>query len=102
MKELQLPLSDTTIKTLHAGEMVLLSGKLLTGRDQVHLRFTEALKRGKKLPVEIMQLIGKRGVLRGEGKFDEADKARMEIESKGYEVLDTPTGTSAKKVRKIS
>ena len=53
MKELQLPLSDTTIKTLHAGEMVLLSGKLLTGRDQVHLRFTEALKRGKKLPVEI-------------------------------------------------
>jgi cysteinyl-tRNA synthetase len=54
------------------------------------------------LPVEIMELLGKRDVLRGEGKFKEGDEVRAEIESKGYEVLDTPGGSTAKKIRKIN
>ncbi len=53
MKTIQLPIDEKTIKTLKAGEMALLSGKLITGRDQAHLRFTEALNKHKKLPVAI-------------------------------------------------
>jgi fumarate hydratase class I len=35
-----------------AGERLLLSGKLLTGRDAAHKRMTEMLARGEKLPVD--------------------------------------------------
>jgi fumarate hydratase class I len=35
-----------------AGETLLLSGRLLTGRDAAHKRMTEMLKRGERLPVE--------------------------------------------------
>jgi len=34
------------------GERLLLSGKLLTGRDAAHKRMTDMLKRGEKLPVD--------------------------------------------------
>jgi len=34
------------------GEVLLLSGKLLTGRDAAHLRITQMLNRGEKLPVD--------------------------------------------------
>ncbi len=35
-----------------AGEVLLLSGKLLTGRDAAHKRMTDILNRGEKLPVD--------------------------------------------------
>src|SRR5690606_39543414 len=35
-----------------SGERLLLSGKLLTGRDAAHRRLTEMLARGEKLPVD--------------------------------------------------
>ena len=39
-------------KTWKPGEVVLLSGKLLTGRDAAHKRMTDMLTRGEKLPVD--------------------------------------------------
>ncbi|MEI7903782.1 MAG: FumA C-terminus/TtdB family hydratase beta subunit [Candidatus Firestonebacteria bacterium] len=53
MRQVFLPITEKVIFSLKAGEQVLLSGKLITGRDQVHLRFTEALKKRRKLPVTI-------------------------------------------------
>jgi fumarate hydratase class I len=38
--------------TWKPGEVLLLSGKLLTGRDAAHKRMTDMLKRGEKLPVD--------------------------------------------------
>jgi fumarate hydratase class I len=38
--------------TWKPGEVLLLSGKLLTGRDAAHQRMTEMLNRGEKLPVD--------------------------------------------------
>ncbi len=38
--------------TWKPGEVLLLSGKLLTGRDAAHKRMSEMLKRGEKLPVD--------------------------------------------------
>jgi len=40
------------VKTWKPGEVLLLSGKLLTGRDAAHKRMTDMLNRGEKLPVD--------------------------------------------------
>lgn len=53
MKRLTLPLSDNDIKDLKAGETVLLSGTMLTGRDAAHKRLYELVEKGEKLPIDI-------------------------------------------------
>lgn len=53
MKKIFLPLSAETVKDLHAGDTVLLSGVIWTGRDAAHLRFVELLDSGKDLPVDL-------------------------------------------------
>ena len=40
------------VKTWKPGEVVLLSGKLLTGRDAAHKRMSDMLNRGERLPVD--------------------------------------------------
>ena len=40
------------VATWKAGEVLLLNGKLLTGRDAAHKRMTDTLNRGEKLPVD--------------------------------------------------
>ena len=52
-KKLTLPLSDEDIKNLKAGESVLLSGTMLTGRDAAHKRMYEALQKGESLPFDL-------------------------------------------------
>lgn len=47
-----LPLTDEAISNLKAGEGVLLSGTILTGRDCAHKRICEYLDRGEKLPFD--------------------------------------------------
>ncbi len=42
----------TDVAAWKAGEVVLLNGKLLTGRDAAHKRMTDMLNRGEKLPVD--------------------------------------------------
>ena len=53
MKRLTLPLRDEDIKDLKAGESVLLTGTMITGRDAAHKRLFELAEKGKKLPVDI-------------------------------------------------
>ena len=53
MKRLTLSLSDSDIKDLKAGETVLLSGTMLTGRDAAHKRLYELVEKGEKLPIDI-------------------------------------------------
>mgnify|MGYP000061768878 CR=1 FL=1 len=45
-------LTRADVAAWKAGERLLLSGKLLTGRDAAHKRMTEMLARGEKLPVD--------------------------------------------------
>lgn len=42
----------TEVATWKPGEVLLLNGKLLTGRDAAHKRMTDMLNRGEKLPVD--------------------------------------------------
>lgn len=53
MKKLTLPLRDEDIKDLKAGETVLLSGTMITGRDAAHKRLYDLIKEDKELPVDI-------------------------------------------------
>ena len=53
IKKISLPLDIKTIEMLHAGDSVLLTGYIYTGRDAAHKRLCELLKEGKDLPFEI-------------------------------------------------
>lgn len=46
-------MTDEIIESLHAGESVLLSGSILTGRDCAHKRICEFLDRGETLPFDL-------------------------------------------------
>ena len=50
---LELPLSKEAALKLKAGQRVLLSGVLYTGRDQTHRRLIELLDKGEELPVDL-------------------------------------------------
>ena len=52
MKYIQTPLSKEVIQGLHAGDSVLLSGVIYTGRDAAHKRMTEMLASGTALPFD--------------------------------------------------
>lgn len=46
-------LSHDEIKTWKPGDTVLLSGKILTGRDAAHKRMADMLEKGEELPVDL-------------------------------------------------
>src|SRR5450759_5370279 len=51
--KLNLPLKREDVNGLKAGDLVLLSGTMLTGRDAAHKRLFELIQQGKELPVDI-------------------------------------------------
>ena len=51
--EVTTPLSDEDVRSLLAGQPVLISGVLYTARDAAHRRMVEALERGDDLPFDI-------------------------------------------------
>lgn len=50
MRKLQIPISDETIRSLHVGEPVRLSGVMLTGRDAVHKWMVETFIKETRQP----------------------------------------------------
>lgn len=52
-KKVTLPITDEQIENLQAGDSVLLSGSVLTGRDAAHKRLYDLICEGKPLPVEL-------------------------------------------------
>jgi len=53
IKKIFLPLNDNTIERLNAGDNVLLTGYMYTGRDAAHKRLCQLLDEGKELPFDI-------------------------------------------------
>ncbi|MFH1202087.1 MAG: FumA C-terminus/TtdB family hydratase beta subunit [Candidatus Omnitrophota bacterium] len=51
------PLTPDLLKNLKCGQEVLLSGIIYTARDQAHKRILEAIKAGKKLPLDLRDQI---------------------------------------------
>ena len=52
-KKINLPITDENINNLKAGDSVLLTGTIITGRDAAHKRLFELLEQGKPLPVDL-------------------------------------------------
>lgn len=53
MKRINLPLTDEQISTLKAGDSVLLTGTMITGRDAAHKRLFELAENGEPFPVDV-------------------------------------------------
>jgi len=53
IKKLQAPLTDEDVRSLKAGDEVLVNGIVYTARDMAHKRLCEAIDAGKKLPFEL-------------------------------------------------
>jgi fumarate hydratase subunit beta len=56
-KKIKTPLTEEVISSLHAGDMVLLSGEVYTARDVAHRRLYEAFLKGEKLPIDLSQIV---------------------------------------------
>jgi len=52
-RDITLPLTDEDLQNLKAGDLVHLSGRMYTGRDQTHRRLCSLLDLGKELPVNL-------------------------------------------------
>ena len=50
---LDLPLDVSTARGLRAGDMVTLSGSILTGRDAAHKRLSDLIDKGEDLPIPL-------------------------------------------------
>ena len=50
---LDLPLDKSTARGLRAGDMVTLSGSILTGRDAAHKRLIDLIDKGEDLPIPL-------------------------------------------------
>lgn len=53
IKYINAPLTEETVRDLHAGDVVRISGYIYTARDAAHKRLYEALERGEKLPLDL-------------------------------------------------
>jgi len=51
--ELRLPLNQDIIEKLNVGDQILLSGKILVGRDAAHERLYNMILRGNELPINL-------------------------------------------------
>ncbi|MHB8035105.1 fumarate hydratase [Clostridium botulinum] len=51
------PLIEDKIKSLKAGDMVLITGTIYTARDAAHKRLIDALEKGRNLPFEVKNSI---------------------------------------------
>jgi fumarate hydratase subunit beta len=56
-RKIQTPLTEEIITSLHAGDMVLLSGEVYTARDVAHRRLYDALTKGEVLPIDLPKAI---------------------------------------------
>ncbi len=52
-RHFRIPVSEEKVRSLRVGDVVYLSGVLVTGRDQVHRRALQYLREGKTLPMDL-------------------------------------------------
>ena len=56
-RKIKTPLTEEIITSLHAGDMVLLSGEVYTARDVAHRRIYDSLIKGENLPVDLTKAV---------------------------------------------
>ena len=53
IKRITAPFDKEVVKSLKAGDNVLISGTIIAARDAAHKALTETLARGEKLPINL-------------------------------------------------
>jgi fumarate hydratase subunit beta len=53
VKKISAPLTDSVVEGLRAGDEVLITGTIYTGRDAAHKRMVELLNKGEQLPFDL-------------------------------------------------
>ena len=53
MIKLTTPITEKTARSLRAGDVVLITGTIYTGRDAAHKRLCELLAKGESLPIDV-------------------------------------------------
>jgi len=53
VKKISAPLTDSVVESLRAGDEVLITGTIYTGRDAAHKRMVELLSKGEQLPFDL-------------------------------------------------
>jgi len=53
VKKISTPFADATVRSLKAGDQVLISGVVYAARDAVHKRLLALIKEGKELPLDL-------------------------------------------------
>jgi tartrate/fumarate subfamily iron-sulfur-dependent hydro-lyase beta chain len=53
VRSLATPLAEDVVRSLHVGDEVLLSGPILTARDEAHMRALEIHEKGEPLPFDL-------------------------------------------------
>lgn len=56
-KRITTPFTKEKAESLKAGDIVLISGTIYTGRDAAHKRFVEAIDKGEELPFDVKDQI---------------------------------------------
>jgi fumarate hydratase subunit beta len=56
-RKIKTPLTNDIIESLHAGDMVLLSGEIYTARDVAHRRLYDSLAKGERMPIDLSQTV---------------------------------------------
>jgi tartrate/fumarate subfamily iron-sulfur-dependent hydro-lyase beta chain len=72
VRKIESPMDEREARSLRAGDIVTLSGELLTARDEAHLRILELLRSGHELPfrLEGMAVYHCGPIMRRDGKWE--------------------------------
>lgn len=52
-KNIKTPLTEESIQSLKAGDMITITGEIYTARDAAHKRLCSMIEKGEKLPIDI-------------------------------------------------
>ncbi len=113
MTDLITPLDDRTVRSLTLGDTVFVSGPIVTGRDEAHIRALELFEEGKDTPAQldgcvlyhcgpIMRKDGDRWVVVAAGPTTSARMNKLEpdmIRTYGVRAIIGKGGMSAETVR---
>ncbi|MEM1657511.1 MAG: FumA C-terminus/TtdB family hydratase beta subunit [Candidatus Jordarchaeales archaeon] len=77
-KEMKTPLLEKDIRSLHVGDVVFLSGVVVTARDAAYRRMAECIRLGKPIPVNLRD-----GVIYHCGPIVREIEGKMEVVSAG-------------------
>ncbi|MCE4628533.1 MAG: FumA C-terminus/TtdB family hydratase beta subunit [Desulfurococcales archaeon] len=54
---LRTPISDEDVEKLRVGDIIYITGIMVTARDEAHKKILEVLERGEKLPIDLRGLV---------------------------------------------